>query len=765
MSQQGRKLRDILPATQSQPPDNSSGSTNAAWELPPKKRKTSRVRISCRNCRTKKIACDNQYPRCTACRKRDEECVYPVDEPLSGANMTNEDAASVVRLLRTLPEDQAAELFRNLRTGSAVSANTSSAASSHGTPQGGGVALPPESRPLSPGDLAPPARSSLEFEVMIRHPIAYPTLLPVELAYMTLDELLNPRWSATPFGVVPPSPATAINNLRRYEATEQASTPAHRRTKQPYGQSPIAEEQEPYCDPRLANLTISRWTQVPITNDLAARIVSHYLETDHPLLGFFDADLFIRDLVSEGTYFCTGLLVNALLAWACLGYSVIDPDALVLSRTFFEVAKQQWEDERHTNQLTVAASAQFLSLTAASYGNDEEATGYLNDGISIGQRMGLFGVKSEADSATMWLDNHTDWIHAASQTAWGVFGWVVTHCLQFHVGKITDPPFLQIPGSANQPLRSYLGHAFPHFCRLWTIANSFMLEYYNGGLPAIDRASLEFAESALRELLAWADALPIELCRAGDIEHTTVLLHITFHTIVLDLMRPFLHDSNPDIRLSDFQSSQSSPEAMYLASVNQLKRLVVLCWNHFPRAAYSFLSHQSLLYLANAMLRDPSPQPGLRRTDSDAERRLYFHLCLSNYLQLCPIYRVTTTIVRGLLSMAVRKKIMTVEEALDFSRRLDESSRTHGISDHPKASLILDLDLAVTDPGAAQVDTLADTFDELTLFGEFTNVHKESDEDVQLDLSGTESIQGPQGQSGTGAVSGSGKGKESASRR
>lgn len=55
-----------------------------------------------------------------------------------------------------------------------------------------------------------------------------------------------------------------------------------------------------------------------IPNDLAARLISFYLTTDHPVLGLFDADLFLRDLVDHKTDFCSPLLLDAVLCFACV---------------------------------------------------------------------------------------------------------------------------------------------------------------------------------------------------------------------------------------------------------------------------------------------------------------------------------------------------------------------------------------------------------------------------------------------------------------
>lgn len=72
------------------------------------------------------------------------------------------------------------------------------------------------------------------------------------------------------------------------------------------------------CDGRLASLDLTFWTQVPISDDFAARIISLYLQVDHPLLGTFDPDSFISDLVSHQTTSCSSLVVNALLYWGCV---------------------------------------------------------------------------------------------------------------------------------------------------------------------------------------------------------------------------------------------------------------------------------------------------------------------------------------------------------------------------------------------------------------------------------------------------------------
>ena len=145
--------------------------------------------------------------------------------------------------------------------------------------------------------------------------------------------------SPTPAG---PAPNRLVNrterSLCRYTPGAQAlhtrqiasPTSPHRETPIPArsksaqrSESSGSDEQTPsqaYCDERLRDLDISFWTQVPITSECAARVISLYLETDHPLLGAFDPDMFVEDLTQHRHRLCSPFLVNALLFLACVSH-------------------------------------------------------------------------------------------------------------------------------------------------------------------------------------------------------------------------------------------------------------------------------------------------------------------------------------------------------------------------------------------------------------------------------------------------------------
>jgi hypothetical protein len=76
-----------------------------------------------------------------------------------------------------------------------------------------------------------------------------------------------------------------------------------------------------YCDARLQQLEIAYWTSAPISNALAASLISLYLKIDHPTLGLFDDDLFLDDLTQNRARYSSSLLVASILVWACVSYS------------------------------------------------------------------------------------------------------------------------------------------------------------------------------------------------------------------------------------------------------------------------------------------------------------------------------------------------------------------------------------------------------------------------------------------------------------
>lgn len=73
-------------------------------------------------------------------------------------------------------------------------------------------------------------------------------------------------------------------------------------------------------DPLLSseNLRVSRWTKVSNDEKFLKRALEVYFQFEYPSYHFFHKDLFLGDLITGKGGHCSSLLVNAILAAACV---------------------------------------------------------------------------------------------------------------------------------------------------------------------------------------------------------------------------------------------------------------------------------------------------------------------------------------------------------------------------------------------------------------------------------------------------------------
>lgn len=201
--------------------------------------------------------------------------------------------------------------------------------------------------------LIPETQQTPEYELMMRCPTAYPMLIPVEIAFINLADLLRPVILEPPrapslyaslmvgfVDTIPHGPYNlATTMLTCVRSAGQGDTPSSSIVPAGPSESGIRSGVTPtvldasdreignfeplqsmhtIVDDRLKSVNFQNWTTVPITNELAANLISLYLEIDHPWCPLFDADLFLNDCIQGKTHFCSTLLMNALLGWTCV---------------------------------------------------------------------------------------------------------------------------------------------------------------------------------------------------------------------------------------------------------------------------------------------------------------------------------------------------------------------------------------------------------------------------------------------------------------
>lgn len=181
--------------------------------------------------------------------------------------------------------------------------------------------------------MSPPTSSGLEFELTVRHGMAYPTLFPLDLPSLSADPRLRPVQRSSqgllPDGSSPSdtmSPSTSSSNE---QSVPTPNTQSLERPRIKQEEDVAGPHREKYCDERLHQLQIGYWTGVSIDDEVAASAISLYLQGNHSIFGLFDPDLFIHDLVHRKHQYCSPFLVNALLAHACVSCHL--PHVIILA--------------------------------------------------------------------------------------------------------------------------------------------------------------------------------------------------------------------------------------------------------------------------------------------------------------------------------------------------------------------------------------------------------------------------------------------------
>jgi hypothetical protein len=239
-----------------------------------------------------------------------------IESPISASQLEklaylNGDPSAILHLLTTLPYFDALELFNMLREiprARETSATLTEASIPFSNPSSS--PQPPQYNLIRS---LLPTSNPLEQELMAQHPTVYPVLLPMALSGLPLEDLLTarkPAMTATQVLCDTTSPSSADMMLTDEEELGEDDA----LFKFCKGLPHLAELHMQY----LQKVDISLWMELPVPNQTAVRVIALYLNNDYPVLPVFHADLFLRDLSQKRPYFCSALLISALLGWACV---------------------------------------------------------------------------------------------------------------------------------------------------------------------------------------------------------------------------------------------------------------------------------------------------------------------------------------------------------------------------------------------------------------------------------------------------------------
>ncbi|KXH40931.1 hypothetical protein CSIM01_08418 [Colletotrichum simmondsii] len=271
-------------------------------------------------------------------------------------------------------------------------------------------------------------------------------------------------------------------------------------------------------EPRLSDAKISWWTTVCADDPLMRDLLKVWFRCEFQFSAVFQKDLFLEDLVAQKQDFCSSLLVNIVLAYACVCYPQFsnrveywNPNTLVYR--FLAEAKRLWELQASEAQITTIQAGILFSVFHNLCGLDEIGQPYRVHSVVLAQKLRLLSKNSCGNDDP----KRKGWAF----TAWALYNWETLVSFSFMIPpSVKEPPDWPLPDPANDggwyaeiwlkyPLvpdlqPTHLGHILRERARFRVIMN----QYCDAAFSSEGTFSLDEAKRLHEQLKSWYGDLP-----------------------------------------------------------------------------------------------------------------------------------------------------------------------------------------------------------------------------------------------------------------
>ncbi|KAF5506420.1 Nitrogen assimilation transcription factor nit-4 [Colletotrichum siamense] len=399
----------------------------------------------------------------------------------------------VLALLKNLPEEAAQDVFQRIRSGADATTIVNH---------------------VEAGDLL--LQMAVTPETRLRYDFPYRSEMPE--IYIQNNPYLNS------FIYEAASLYSAHGQGRPSHATASGSQELQSVYTKPFHAAQVVE-------PRLSDAKVSWWTNVCDDDSLMRDLLRALFRCEYQFSAAFQKDLFLEDLVAQKQDFCSSLLVNITLAYACVCYPQFsnrveywNPDTL--GYRFLAEAKRLWELQTSEPRVTTIQAGILFSVFHNLCGLDE-----------IGQPYRIHGV------------NLARWAY----TAWALYNWETLVAFSFMIPPLVkEPPDWPLPDPTReggwygeiwlqyslvpglQP--THFGHIFRTRAKFRVIMN----EYCDAAFSPNGVISLDKANSLHEKLRRWYSDLPEPLQPKTIALPGHFQLHIYYYHLLLMIYEPLL---------------------------------------------------------------------------------------------------------------------------------------------------------------------------------------------------------------------------------
>jgi len=171
------------------------------------------------------------------------------------------------------------------------------------------------------------------------------------------------------------------------------------------------------------------WTTVTSDAHLVEELLIYFFEHIHSLFHWFDMFLFIADMNSRQTNFCTPLLVNAVLAAASATKQEKDANGQLgvfteLSARFYQEAREHWHAQEGQDSIIRTQASMIMTYVLNQQGRDKVGMMFQAEALRTARTLGLFNVEPPLFALTPPFGISQDnWDLHRTVTAWALYNW------------------------------------------------------------------------------------------------------------------------------------------------------------------------------------------------------------------------------------------------------------------------------------------------------------------------------------------------------
>ncbi|KAF5669948.1 NirA-like nitrate assimilation regulatory protein [Fusarium heterosporum] len=330
-------------------------------------------------------------------------------------------------------------------------------------------------------------------------------------------------------------------------------------------------------EPLLSDVKPSLWTTVCKDDELMRDLLSVLLRCEYQFTGAFHKDLLLEDMASRRTDFCSPLLVNVLLAYACVCYPQFsnrvkywDPTSLMYR--FIAEAKRLWELEVTVARITTIQAGILFCVFHNLCGLDEIGQTYRLKTVSLAYQLQIFDCIVKGQSERLQRGREF--------TAWAVYNWET-----LSASTLMQPPLIKkhprwtLPNPSEDPSwygevwvryplnhglsPCYIGEVLRAKSQFRVITNEFCEAAYSKN----SKMDVSLAYHFYEKLEQWCDSLPGPLTPKRIVLPGQFHIHMSYHHLLLTIFEP----------LSDAMAVEKpSPQQIVGSSKRNLQTLIRL---------------------------------------------------------------------------------------------------------------------------------------------------------------------------------------------